>query len=136
MATKDPIILDSTGQEILTAIKDLKTSTGNDYKDLTNKPSVNSVELNGDLSLSDIGAQDKLVSAANIKTINGNSLLGAGNITILEGSSSWGKISGVLADQTDLSDKLTTLDNNISTVSESLNTKNISVNEETVVINW
>jgi hypothetical protein len=87
MATKDPIILDSTGQEILTAIKDLKASTGSDYKDLTNKPSVNSVELNGDLSLSDLGAQDKLVSAANIKTINGNSLLGAGNITILEDSS-------------------------------------------------
>lgn len=136
MATKDPIILDSTGQEILTAIKDLKTSTASDYKDLSNKPSINSTELNGNVSLSDIGAQDRLVSAANIKTINGTSLLGAGNITILEGSSSWGQISGVLVDQADLNDKLTTLNDNISTVSDSLNAKNISVNEEVVVINW
>lgn len=49
------------------------------------------------------GKQDTLVSGTNIKTINGNSLLGSGNIAISGGgSANWGGIGGALADQTDL----------------------------------
>lgn len=44
--------------------------------------------------------QDKLVSGENIKTINGNSILGAGNVEIISGI--WGNISGDIQEQTDL----------------------------------
>lgn len=37
------------------------------------------------LSAKDLGAQEKLFSGVNIKTINGNSLLGSGNISISGG---------------------------------------------------
>ena len=52
--------------------------------------------------------QDTLVSGTNIKTINNESLLGSGNITIEGGSgaSVWGNITGTLADQTDLYNEL------------------------------
>ena len=87
-----------------------------DYTQLTNKPQINSVELSGNKSLSDLGVptktseltndsgfltsipdeyvtetelnaglgnkQDTLVSGTNIKTVNGESLLGSGNIDI------------------------------------------------------
>ena len=48
--------------------------------------------------------QATLVSATNIKTVNGESLLGAGNLVIAGegGSGVWGAITGTLADQTDL----------------------------------
>lgn len=45
--------------------------------------------------------QNTLVSGTNIKTINGDSLLGSGNLSILAGAS-WGTITGTLSDQTDL----------------------------------
>lgn len=131
MATKDPIILDSTGQEILTAIKDLKSSSNN-YKELSNKPAINSTELNGTLTLDDIGAQEKLVPAQNIKTINGVSILGTGNIAIAEGSATWGLISGVLQDQSDLQSVLDSIDSDIT----DLKTKSISVEDEVVIVKW
>ena len=47
--------------------------------------------------------QDTLVSGTNIKTINNESILGSGNITIEGGSDAiWGAITGTLSDQTDL----------------------------------
>lgn len=48
--------------------------------------------------------QDTLDSGTNIKTINGESLLGSGNIVIQGGSgdAEWGSIGGDIADQTDL----------------------------------
>lgn len=49
--------------------------------------------------------QPTLVSGTNIKTVNGVSLLGSGNITI-SSSVSWGYIGGTLADQTDLKNAL------------------------------
>lgn len=49
------------------------------------------------------GKQDTLVSGTNIKTINGETLLGSGNIAISGGgSANWGGIGGTIADQTDL----------------------------------
>jgi hypothetical protein len=47
------------------------------------------------------GKQDALVSGTNIKTVNGNSLLGSGDITI-SGTAAWGSITGTLSSQTDL----------------------------------
>lgn len=51
--------------------------------------------------------QDTLVSGQNIKTINGESILGEGDIEIESGDEAvWGNISGTLADQTDLANAL------------------------------
>lgn len=62
-----------------------------------------------DISSSDVSSwdskQEALVSGTNIKTINNQSLLGSGNITIQGGSggdAEWGNIGGTLTDQTDL----------------------------------
>lgn len=52
-----------------------------------------------DLSTTLAVKQDTLVSGTNLKTINGSSLLGSGD---LEVEASWGGIAGTLADQTDL----------------------------------
>jgi hypothetical protein len=46
--------------------------------------------------------QAPLVSGTNIKTVNNQSLLGNGNITISGGGGVWGQITGTLADQLDL----------------------------------
>ena len=57
------------------------------YSQLTNKPLINSVELDGNKTSTDLGLQDTLVSGTNIKTINNTSLLGSGDITISGGAS-------------------------------------------------
>ena len=49
--------------------------------------------------------QAALVSGTNIKTINGSSILGSGNLSITA-SASWGGISGTLSSQTDLQAEL------------------------------
>lgn len=49
------------------------------------------------------GKQATLISGTNIKTVNGSSLLGSGNLVVSGGAGSdWGDIGGTLADQTDL----------------------------------
>lgn len=55
------------------------------YNDLSNKPSINDVTLSGNKTLSDLGIQEELVSGTNIKTINSQSILGSGDITISGG---------------------------------------------------
>lgn len=55
-----------------------------------------------DLATAVSGKQDTLVSATNIKTINGNSLLGSGDLSISGSGADWGDIGGTLSDQTDL----------------------------------
>ena len=59
-------------------------ATSGDYNDLINKPAIPDVS---DLATKQeiAGKQDTLVSGTNIKTINGNSVLGAGDITIQAG---------------------------------------------------
>lgn len=52
-----------------------------------------------------IQKQNKLVSGTNIKTINGQSILGSGNLPV-NTSTEWGSIGGDIADQTDLQNKL------------------------------
>jgi hypothetical protein len=55
------------------------------------------------------GKQATLVSGTNIKTVNGNTLLGSGDVTI-SSSVAWGGITGTLSSQTDLQ---TTLDGKV-----------------------
>lgn len=62
--------------------------------------------------------QNTLVSGTNIKTINGQSILGSGDLPISGGGSAeWGAISGDIQDQTDLQDEL----QNIREVAEGKN---------------
>lgn len=69
----------------------------------------NTSDLNKPISTSTQSALDAkqatLVSATNIKSINGNSILGSGDITI-SGSVAWGNVTGTLSDQTDLNSAL------------------------------
>jgi hypothetical protein len=48
------------------------------------------------------GKQDTLVSGDNIKTINGASVLGSGDLTVSGSGASWGNITGTLSSQSDL----------------------------------
>jgi hypothetical protein len=91
------------------------------------------------LSSSILEKQDKLVSGSNIKTINGNSVLGSGNLYITS-SSTWGSISGNLSGQTDLQNALNGKQNtltsgtNIKTVNNTslLGSGDISINPRTL----
>ena len=49
--------------------------------------------------------QDTLVSGTNIKSINGSTVLGSGNL-VINTSDAWGDITGTLSDQTDLQNAL------------------------------
>lgn len=51
-----------------------------------------------------VDAQSTLVSGTNIKTVNGTTLLGSGDLSINSGV--WGNITGTLSDQTDLNTAL------------------------------
>lgn len=51
-------------------------------------------ELTSDVSTLQTDKQDKLVSGTNIKTINGDSILGNGNLVIQSGTSNWDDIQG------------------------------------------
>jgi hypothetical protein len=53
------------------------------------------------------GKQATLVSGTNIKTINGSSVLGSGDL-VVSGSTTWGSITGTLSSQTDLQTALDT----------------------------
>ena len=124
--TDDITDLQNNKQDLLISGENIKTinnesilGTGNieidvgsiNYNDLTNKPSINNVELSGNKSLHELGIQSEgnyatvndldtkqntLISGTNIKTINNNSILGSGNIDIQGGGTS---------DYTDLTNK-------------------------------
>ena len=67
-------------------------------------------------TVTDVAAkQDTLVSGTNIKTINGGTLLGSGDIVISGGGgAAWGEITGTLASQTDLQSALNAKENTIT----------------------
>ena len=71
-----------------------------DYNDLTNKPVIptKTSELTNDSGF--------LTEHQPLKTINGESLVGTGNIEIESGSSQWGSITGNISNQTDLQSEL------------------------------
>ena len=50
-----------------------------------------------------VGAyQDPLISGTNIKTVNGDSILGSGDLVVTGSGAAWGDVTGTLANQTDL----------------------------------
>ncbi|MDN0052853.1 hypothetical protein QVN91_07770 [Bacteroides caecigallinarum] len=61
------------------------TGGTSDYNSLSNRPAIGGVTLTSESTLDNIGAQPKLESGTNIKTINGQSILGSGNIDIQGG---------------------------------------------------
>jgi len=81
-----------------------------------------------------VEVQDKLVSGSNIKTINGVSVLGSGDMTVTA-SAAWGSITGDITSQTDLQNALSGKQNtlvsgtNIKTINNTsvLGSGNVSV---------
>lgn len=61
-----------------------------------------------------VNQQTRLVLGTTIKTINGPSILGSGNIAISGSGTAWGEITGTLANQTDLQTALNTKANTAS----------------------
>lgn len=55
------------------------------YNNLTDKPQINSVSLSGNKTSQQLGLQDQLVSGTTIKTINGQPVLGSGNLNTANG---------------------------------------------------
>ena len=100
-----------------------------DYDQLSNRPQINNNTLTGDKSSSDLGLQDTLVSGTNIKTINNQSLLGAGNITISGG--------GGTSDYDQLSNRPQinghTLSGNMSTSDIGIVIPDVSTKQDTLV---
>lgn len=75
-------------------------ATSGSYNDLANKPTIPSKtsDLTNDSGFvtnnyHDSTKQDKLVSGTNIKTINGSSVLGSGNLTIDTGTNNYNNLS-------------------------------------------
>ena len=58
--------------------------------------------------------QNKLISGTTIKTINGSSVLGSGDL-LISGSAAWGSITGTLSSQNDLQSALNAKQNTITT---------------------
>ncbi len=56
-----------------------------DYDELEHKPSINSQPLSGNMTSQQLGLQDRLVSGTTIKTINGQPVLGSGNLNTANG---------------------------------------------------
>ncbi len=108
LAGKEPTIVagtvaeywrgDKTWQNLNSAITVLGFGTSNVTLPIAEGDVTNLV---GDLS----GKQATLVSGANIKTINGASVLGAGDL-VVTASAVWGSITGTLSSQTDLQNAL------------------------------
>ena len=93
-----------------------------------NKPTYNAIEVGARPndwlpSPAEIGAQPKLVSGTNIKTVNGNSLLGSGNIEIQGGGGSSMNTNAVIdiANATiETNDTVKALSSSVTTLSSSV----------------
>lgn len=97
---------------VTTVLKPLSDGQGNT---VAMEVSTNAVNFTGDLkdngidvpTAAEVAAkQDTLVSGTNIKTINGNTILGSGDLVISGASAVWGAITGTLSNQTDLQSAL------------------------------
>lgn len=99
-------------QTIRAAIDELAlTNSGVTTEELENILAEKNYATNTDISELLDTKQDTLVSGVNLKTINGNSLLGNGNLIISGGTggdANWGNIGGNISDQTDLQELIDT----------------------------
>lgn len=99
-------------QTIRAAIDELAlTNSGVTTEELENILTEKNYATNTDISELLDTKQDTLVSGVNLKTINGNSLLGNGNLIISGGTggdANWGNIGGNISDQTDLQELIDT----------------------------
>ena len=95
------VILKNTDGEILIPYTEVASSTtaGRVKPDGT----TTTVDANGVISVT--GKQDTLVSGTNIKTINGLSVLGSGDLSVTA-QAAWGSITGTLSNQADLQNAL------------------------------
>lgn len=87
------------------------TNSGITTEELENILTEKNYATNTDISKLLDKKQDTLVSGVNLKTINGNSLLGNGNLIISGGAggdANWGNIGGNISDQTDLQELIDT----------------------------
>lgn len=92
------------------AYSNITSNTQNGYWGAIKGTIANQTDLQSALS----AKQNTLVSGTNIKTINGTSLLGSGDLTISGGgSSTWGSITGTLSSQTDLQNALNLKQNSL-----------------------
>lgn len=69
------------------------------YDLLNNKPKIDGVELSGEITLDDLNVQSKLSAGTGIEIVNGV-------INNTQTSAEWGKITGNIAEQTDLQNAL------------------------------
>lgn len=101
-ASKDEL---ATKQNIISDINTIRTNAAN-YKGTVTGVKINGTTKNPSSGIVDLGTvitqhqnisgkQDKLVSGTNIKTINGESILGGGDITIISSGGSGGASSSV-----------------------------------------
>ena len=75
--------------------------------------------------------QETLISGTNIKTINGSSILGNGNISV-SASVSWGSISGTLSNQTDLQTALDSKQSTARTINVLANSGTINLTDNSI----
>ena len=83
------------GNEYSSKYYALQSAVSMANKDLSNLSTIGEAKF--------IAKQDTLVSGTNIKTINGSSVLGSGDLVV---ATSWGRIDGTLSNQTDLQNTL------------------------------
>ena len=74
-------------------------ATSGSYNDLLDKPTIPT-------KTSELDNDSGFLTEQTLKTINGESLVGTGNIEIESGSSQWGSITGNISNQTDLQSEL------------------------------
>ena len=107
---------DNSFAEVQTAIDNINTllnsddTTLDELQEVVNFIKANKSDLDN-LGVSNIAGlqsvldskQSTLISGTNVKTINGSSILGSGNLSV---TGSWGAIGGTLSNQTDLNNAL------------------------------
>ena len=99
-----------------------------DYNELTNKPDLSQYATKEEVN----AKQDTLISGENIKTINGNSILGSGNIEIQGGS---GGTSYTAGKNIDIADNVISTTNDIDATT--VTTEDIKIKKtESVTVNY
>ena len=108
-------------------------ATSGSYTDLTNKPSIPSITglaTEAYVNSATSSKQDTLVSGTNIKTINGTSLLGSGDITISGGGSA--NLTQVSSDITPMFDSVYDLGSTTNRFYDTYLSNKLNINDATL----